>query len=79
MSELLKKTLKIGEEKLSWIITVEYEIILEEESLLQAIMMSNYQWLFYVWASKKNYFGNRNDFNAQFITFEQLFDIMISH
>ena len=61
MSHILKLTINMGEPKLSWIITLEYEIRIEMENIVNAICQENFQWLFFVWASKKNYIGNRND------------------
>jgi len=71
MSHILKLAISMGEYKLTWIITLEYEIIIEEEMFANAIFTENYQWLFFVWAAKKNYIGNRQDQkNSNFITFE---------
>jgi|LauGreDrversion4_2_1035121.scaffolds.fasta_scaffold21463_2 hypothetical protein len=71
MSHILKLAIQMGENKLTWIITLEYEIIIEEEMFANAIFTENYQWLFFVWAAKKNYIGNRQDQkNSNFITFE---------
>jgi hypothetical protein len=70
MSHILKLAIQMGENKLTWIITLEYEIIIEEEMFANAIFTENYQWLFFVWAAKKNYIGNRQDQkNSNFITF----------
>lgn len=60
MSGLLNLALRKNEEKLSWIITVEYDIILEEEILIRGISADNYQWLFYVWVTHKNFLGDRS-------------------
>jgi hypothetical protein len=71
MSHILKLAIQMGENKLTWIITLEYEIIIEQEMFAIAIFTENYQWLFFVWAAKKNYIGNRQDQkNSNFITFE---------
>ena len=67
----------MGESKLTWIITLEYEIIIEEEMFANAIFTENYQWLFFVWAAKKNFIGNRQEQNSNFITFEQLFEMIL--
>lgn len=70
MSQILKLALNKGEAKTSWVITVEYEIILDYDLILAAIDLDNFEWLYFVWAARKNYFGSRNDINSQMITFE---------
>lgn len=77
MSKILRVVMSMKETKLASIITIEYEIILDEEMLFNAVEMEQFDWLFYLWATKKNYLGNRNDHQPTFITFEQLFDIII--
>jgi hypothetical protein len=67
----------MGENKLSWIITLEYEFIIKEEMFANAIFTENYQWLFFVWATRKNFIGSRLDQNSSFITFEQLFEMIL--
>ncbi len=59
MTQTLKLAIEMGESKLTWIITLEYEIIIEEEMFASAIFTENYQWLFFVWAARKNFIGNR--------------------
>jgi hypothetical protein len=51
MAGLLNLALKKGEDKISWIITVEYEILLEEEMIIKGISGDKYLWLFYLWVS----------------------------
>ena len=61
MSEILHLAIDMKEDKLSWIITLEYEIKIEEQTIVNAIMKEDYDFLFLVWATNKNYLGNRND------------------
>ena len=58
MSHILKLAISMGEHKLTWIITLEYEIVIEEDIFANAIFSENYQWLYFVWAARKNYIGN---------------------
>jgi hypothetical protein len=61
MSKILRIIMNWQEEKLACIITIEYEIILDEEMLFNAVEKEQFNWLFYLWASRKNQLGNRND------------------
>ena len=70
MSNLLSLTLRKGEDKLTLIITVEYEFILEEEMIILGLSADNYDWLYHLWAINKNFIGNRMNSNACFITYE---------
>lgn len=81
MSKILKVLLQMDEVKLASILTLDYEIILDEEMLFNAVEKEDdqFQWLFFLWATRKNYLGNRNDPTPTFITFDQLFDIIIRH
>lgn len=42
MSHILKLAISMGENKLTWIITLEYEVIIEEEMFANAIFTENY-------------------------------------
>ncbi len=59
MGHILRLAISMGESKLSWIITLEYEVEIEDHMYVNNIIVENYQWLFFVWASRKNYIGNR--------------------
>lgn len=56
---------------------MEYEIIIEEEMFANAIITENYKWLFFVWAARKNFIGNLKDSNSNFITYDQLFEMIL--
>jgi hypothetical protein len=79
MSKLLKMIHKQDrhDSRLAWVITTEYEVSLDEEILFDAVMKEKFQWLFFVWASQKNFLGSRHDVKSIFITFEQLFELII--
>lgn len=76
MSQILNLAIDMKEDKLSWIITLEYEIKIEEQTIVNAIIKEDYDFLFLVWATNKNYIGNRNDSSSTLINFEQLFDLI---
>jgi hypothetical protein len=60
-------------------LTIEYEILLDQDMLINAVSKEehHFKWLFFVWATRKNYFGNRNNPDALFIMFDLLFDMII--
>ena len=65
------------ESKLSWIITLEYDVIIEEEMFANAIFTENYQWLLFVWAARKNFIRSREEEAPNFITYEHLFEMIL--
>ena len=42
MTNTLKLAISMGEGKLSWIITLEYEIQIEKEMIVNAILLENF-------------------------------------
>jgi len=70
MSQILNLAIEMKEDKLSWIITLEYEFKIEEQTIVNAIIKEDYDFLFLVWATNKNYLGNRNDPSSTLISFE---------
>jgi len=64
MTNVLKIALQKEEEKLACIITAYYEVIIEQEMVIKALSMDNYQWLLFIWAFEKNFLGYRNNEDA---------------
>ena len=81
MTRILKVLLQIDEVKLASILTIEYEINLDSDMLINAVSKedNHFEWLFFVWATRKNYLGNRHSPDASFIYFDLLFDMIIRH
>lgn len=50
MTNVLKIALQKEEEKLACIITAYYEVTIEQEMLIKALSMDNYEWLLFLWA-----------------------------
>jgi hypothetical protein len=71
----------MDEVKLACILTLDYEFILSDEMLFNAVERENeyYEWLFIVWATRKNFIGDRAEGASTMVTFEHLFDIIIRH
>ena len=69
MTNVLKIALQKEEEKLSCVITAYYEIAIEEDMVVRALDLHNYEWLQFVWAFDKNYIGSRHR-NGLFISFD---------
>ena len=59
MTNVLKIALQKDEEKLSCIITAYYEVIIEQDMIIKALSIDNYQWLQFLYAFDKNYLGQR--------------------
>ena len=70
MTNVLKIALQKEEEKLACIITAYYEVTIEQEMLIKALSMDNYEWLLFLWAFQKNYIGIRQREDSVFISFE---------
>jgi len=79
MTCILKTLLGLDEIKLACILTIEYEILIDHDMMINAVSKEDqhFLWLFFVWATRKNYFDNRNNPDAVFIMFDLLFDMII--
>jgi len=76
MSKILNLALEMKERKLSYIIILEYEIKIEEQTIVNAVIKEDFDFLFLIWATNKNFIGNRNDPSSSLINYEQLFDLI---
>jgi hypothetical protein len=58
------------ERKLSFIIILDYDIKIEEQTIVNAVIKEDFDFLFLVWATNKNFIGNRNDLTSTLINYE---------
>lgn len=77
MTNVLKIALQKEEEVLACVITGYYEVIVEQEMIIKALSMDNYKWLFFLWGFEKNYIGQRQKEESHFLSFDQLFDLIL--
>jgi hypothetical protein len=57
MTNVLKIALQLEEEALACLITAYYEVNVEQEMIIKALSMDNFQWLKFLWAFEKNFIG----------------------
>jgi hypothetical protein len=70
MSKILNLALEMKERKLSFIIILDYDIKIEEQTIVNAVIKEDFDFLFLVWATNKNFIGSRNDLTSTLINYE---------
>ena len=55
MTNVLKIALQLEEEMLACVITAFYEVNVEQEMIIKALSINNFEWLKFLWAFDKNF------------------------
>lgn len=77
MTNILMIALQKSEEKIACIITAYYEIEIDINIIVKALLDNQYQWMMFVWNFNKNYIGKRNNSDSIRITYDQLFKAIL--